>query len=40
MLGRMFSSGIEWQVPNERGEFEVIFQQKKIIKYKIKLINF
>lgn len=23
LLGRMFSSGIEWQVPNERGEFEV-----------------
>lgn len=23
LLGRMFSSGIEWQVPNERGEYEV-----------------
>jgi BTB/POZ domain-containing protein 10 len=26
MLGRMFSSGIEWQIPNERGEFEVILK--------------
>jgi BTB/POZ domain-containing protein 10 len=23
LLGRMFSSGIEWQVPNERGEYNV-----------------
>ncbi|KAL7019568.1 hypothetical protein ACKWTF_011161 [Chironomus riparius] len=23
LLGRMFSSGIEWQVPNDRGEYEV-----------------
>lgn len=23
LLGRMFSSGIEWQVPNDRGEYNV-----------------
>ncbi|KAG5677384.1 hypothetical protein PVAND_007147 [Polypedilum vanderplanki] len=23
LLGRMFSSGIEWQIPNDRGEYEV-----------------
>lgn len=22
LLGRMFGSGIEWQVPNDRGEYE------------------